>query len=291
MTTIQKISTSFVLAGMLFSAGAVQAQDIAVGVSPSKYEVTMKQGQQAELIFHLSRSVEDGVFGFDVSIDQDQEVLTAEASTVQIEAGSKTADFSAILDSDGLEPGEYDAAVNFRDNRKPAEGDFLSIRYGLQAGVALSVLTDADYSSAVAGAGIKLNSLQINQDAKKAGRPGEIQYEIQNPGNIYLDRVTHVVTVRNESGEIVDQISQTDDVDLAPFENYQFATQFKKQGAGEYSVQVALQYDGSELAQKTVSFTVDASEKAPFFPALTLTLIIFGAILLLAGGVMILKKK
>lgn len=291
MTTLQKVSTSFVIVGMLFSAGLVHAEDIAVGVSPSKYEVSMKEGQQAELMFHLSRNVENGMFSFEVAIDQDRQILEAEGDSAQIAEGSKTGDFSTILDSSGLEPGDYTAEVNFRDNRQPAEGDFLSIRYGLQAAVELSVLSDADYAKAVTEAGVKLNSLQLGQDSREAGREGEIRYEVQNPGNIYLDHVTHSVTVFDEAGEVVDQFSETTDVDLAPFENHEFQKQFNKEGAGNYTVQVALFYDGTELVQKTVELTVEESQKAPILPALTLTLIIFGAVLMIGGGAMILKKK
>lgn len=275
----------------LFLAANVHAQTIAVGVSPASYDLTIEAGRQTELAYTVSRSETGGDFTFDVEIQNGDDFLSLDSTSVTIPDGKNTAIFLVSLDTTDLATGEYNATVNFRENNPRESDDVLSIRYGLQGKVHL-IVADADaYDAALLDSGVKLSSLYIEGGNPSAGSKSVFHYEIQNPGNIYIDSVTHSVEIINEQNEVIFERSETSEVGLAPFENAPFSEDIAFNKPGNYAARVTVTHAGEKIGEKSLSFTVSESEKHSIGGTLIAILLVGGSLLIVLGLLLVRKKR
>lgn len=235
------------------------AQAVAVGLSPSIMELVMHEGQVADVHYSVSRSESSGEFGLEVSSSDSTGITTFPYGTeVTIGEGTNHEVYNFALDTTGVEEGEYELFINFQElmPAEPAEGEILAIRYGLQGAVDLSVVSQEEYDQILAQNPVKLNRLFIDGDVLVTEKPITVNYELTNPGPVYIDKLTHAVQIVSLDGEVVEEVEFTDEVNLAPFQNAVFEKTITVKEEGEYNLRIQAKYNGAVLAENQVEATV-----------------------------------
>ena len=272
--------------------------DIAVGVSPSSYSIIAKEGQEMDLTFTVSRNKVNGPFPFEVQVRQETQFINIPSNEVTIASGSNSEPYSFNVSTTGLPLGDYTGLVSFLDSTARESEEILSIRYGIQGTVNVSVVPETEYQNSLQEGGLKLSNVFFERGSDTHGGQSLINYEIQNPGNVYIEELRHDVRVFDDEGRIVSQFSEVTPVHLAPFENTVFKTPFGKEGMGNYGVEVSVYYGEILLAQVREDLNV-SKEVASAQPVsadeelvnFDLAFLLLGVILIISGLVVLLKKR
>lgn len=278
----------------LFSLALVpqSALAVAVGVSPSTIDLVMHEDQTANVHYVLSRSETEGEFRLEVDVSQDPAFVTlSDGAIVTIPEGSNAQTYGLHVETADLDQGKYEAFVNFREANEREDEGMLAIRYGLQAKMNLEVVDRETFVRMLQENPVVLKGVFVDEDMISAGSDMTVHYEVQNPSSLYVDRITNVVGLYNEVGELVYEEEFEEHIDLAPNQNGVFSHAFSIEEPGEYKVSIRTEYDGHSLSESPVPVSVTEKEKAEstvFIVGLVMTGLV---ILLIVAGILAGQKK
>lgn len=289
MRQLSKISSMAVLMFFMFTLGSQTAGAVTIGVSPSIIETYIRQGEQGEFEFTLSRSDANIDIPLELTLENADYITLDGEKRIVFDEGESQHKVKFTIDTTDLALGDYETEFLFQEEQYQDHAiNGIAIRFGVQSDLLLHVINEADYLNRMTQTPPQVSGIYPEQPIYTSDETVELRYELRNFTDLLVTDLTRVIDIRNEAGEVVESLIFEGELNIAPGHNSSQVVELAAPEPGNYTATLEVMYQDQKIGSLDTEFAVREPESVNlvFVP-----IVLAGAIVFLLILAYVLRKK
>ena len=244
------------LVSLFFAQAPITKAEGGVGVSPSEVNLTILEGDRAQVTFRFSREFYSTQEKFDLLADDLKGITFPDGQTIILAPGEKAKDVRLVIDSSVFSFGEYDTTVRFQTNLDAAGDGALQVRLAVSALLGWRIVDVDDYADfLLANKPIEITAATISKDIVD-GERFKIDFLSLNNSLNAVQPLSYRIDIMNSAGNLESSQLVGEGIALGPYGEKQFNVVLRASTTKEEKAIIKTFYNEVLIAEQELNYVV-----------------------------------